>query len=80
MLFRSPSDWIVHPRDGGYPANERHFLSCILSFVEESLSVRPELGRAELRQWLERRRAQLSSGELAFLAHQLDILAELRDA
>lgn len=69
------SDWVVYPRDGGYPADERFFLSCILGFFEESLSRRPELDRGELGRWLEARRLQLETGRLVFIAHQLDVLA-----
>jgi len=69
------SDWVVYPRDGAYPADERFFLSCILGFFQESLCGRPELERAELDRWLSARRAQLEAGELVFIAHQLDVLA-----
>jgi SAM-dependent methyltransferase len=70
------SDWVVYPRDGAYPADEQFFLSCLLGFFEESLSARPELGPGELSGWLDARRAQLAAGELVFIAHQLDVLAE----
>lgn len=74
------SDWIVYPREGDYPADERFFLSCILVFFEESLSARAESGRgeldrAELRRWLGARRAQLDAGKLVLVAHQLDVCA-----
>ena len=69
------SDWLVVPRDGRYPADERFFLECMLVFFEESLSGRPELDSRELSRWLEARRAQLAAGELVFMAHQLDVLA-----
>jgi len=69
------SDWVVYPRDGRYPADERYFLSCILGFFEESLSACPELDTRDLDNWLEIRRAQLAAGELVFIAHQLDVLA-----
>jgi SAM-dependent methyltransferase len=69
------SDWVVLPRGGSYPADERFFLSCILGFFEESLSGRPELDRGDLDRWLQARRAQLESGGLVFIAHQLDVLA-----
>jgi SAM-dependent methyltransferase len=71
------SDWIVHPRGGAYPADERFFLSCVLGFFEESLTPRPELDGEELRRWLRARREQLEAGELVFMAHQLDVLARL---
>jgi SAM-dependent methyltransferase len=69
------SDWVVYPRNGGYPADERFFLSCILGFFEESLAERPGLDRGELGRWLEARRLQLETGRLVFIAHQLDVLA-----
>ena len=69
------SDWIVYPSDGGYPADEKYFLSCILGFFEESLAGRPELGKGELARWLKARRDQLDAGELVFMAHQVDVLA-----
>jgi SAM-dependent methyltransferase len=75
VVEAGPSDWIVHPHDGEYPADERYFLSCILGFFEESLSARPELGKSELDRWLKARRDQLAAGELVFIAHQLDVLA-----
>ena len=75
VLEAGPSDWIVYPRNGEYPADERFFLSCILGFFEESLSSRPELGKGELDRWLKARRNQLAAGELVFMAHQLDVLA-----
>jgi hypothetical protein len=75
ILEAGSSDWLVIPRDGGYPADERYFLECMLGFFEESLAGRPELDGRELSRWLEARRAQLAAGELVFMAHQLDVLA-----
>jgi SAM-dependent methyltransferase len=80
VLEAGSSDWIVHPRDGEYPADERFFLSCILGFFEESLSARPELRKHELARWLKARRDQLAAGELVFIAHQLDVLAGAAEA
>jgi hypothetical protein len=75
VLDAGASDWIVMARDGVYPADEAYFLECILGFFEESVGSRAEVGAAELREWLAVRRAQVRSGELIFLAHQLDVLA-----
>jgi SAM-dependent methyltransferase len=75
ILEAGSSDWIVHPRDSGYHADEEFFLSCILDFFEESLSARPELSPGELSGWLARRREQLRARQLVFMAHQLDVLA-----
>jgi SAM-dependent methyltransferase len=75
IIEAGSSDWIVLPRDGIYPADERFFLSCILDFFEESLTARAPLNAGELRRWLRARREQLDAGALVFLAHQLDVLA-----
>ena len=77
IMEAGSSDWIVHPRDGDYPADERFFLTCILRFFEESLCTRPELDPAELSRWLRARREQLAAGELVFMAHQLDVCASV---
>jgi SAM-dependent methyltransferase len=69
------SDWLVIPRDGGYPADERFFLECMLGFFQESLAGHPGLDERDFSAWLEARRAQLAAGELVFMAHQLDVLA-----
>jgi len=71
------SDWIVYPHEGSYPADEAYFLTCILGFIEESLSARPEMDQRKLQNWLNIRRKQVAAGELVFLAHQLDVLAAL---
>jgi len=75
ILEAGASDWIVHPADGSYHADEKYFLSCILGFFEESLAGRPELPAVDLGRWLIARKKQLADGELVFLAHQLDVLA-----
>ena len=75
LVEAGSSDWVVHPRDGAYPADERYFLSCILGFFEESLSGRAELNHGELSLWLGARRAQLAAGELVLIAHQIDVCA-----
>ena len=77
ILAAGSSDWIVHPAGGRYAADERFFLGCILDFFEESLSTRPEIGRAALDRWLAARREQLARAELVFMAHQLDVLASV---
>ncbi len=77
IIAAGSSDWIVHPDKGGYPADERFFLGCILDLFEESLSARPEMDRGALSWWLHARREQLARAELVFMAHQLDVLASV---
>jgi hypothetical protein len=78
LLEAGSSDWVVYPRDGGYPADESFFLSCMLGFFEESLNGHPGLGPGELSAWLGARRKQLAGGELILVAHQLDVCASPR--
>jgi predicted alpha/beta hydrolase family esterase len=64
----------VHPGpDGSYPADEAHFLGCILSTIRDALRTRPDrVEAADLADWLAVRGRQLAAGELVYLAHQLD--------
>lgn len=70
------SDWVVVPRDGGYPKDEAYFLHHILHFVEDELSGHPELNSPAFRNWIGKRRRQVERGELIYIAHQLDVLAK----
>lgn len=71
LLAADASDAIVRPRNGGYPADERYFLSCLLGFVEES--VQPEAVPA-VDDWLSVRRDQLVDGQLSYVGHRYDFL------
>lgn len=71
LLAADASDWIVRPRDGAYPADERYFLGRILSFVAEYLAERPVDGADD---WLAVRRRQRAAGELTYVAHNYDLL------
>jgi predicted O-methyltransferase YrrM len=76
LLHAGASDWIVVPRDGAYPADEAYFLHHILHFVEAELSGHPELDAQPFADWLSTRRRQIDEGELVYVAHQLDVLAQ----
>lgn len=73
VLEIGSSDWIVHPRGGGYAEDDSFFLRFLLSTIEGA--VRDRVDSASLGAWLEERRRQLDSAELFYCAHQLDILA-----
>jgi hypothetical protein len=77
VLAAGPSDWIVYARDGVYPEDEAYFLEFILHFIEDSLSNHPDLDARALEAWLAARRAQVRSGQLVYLAHQLDVLVRV---
>jgi SAM-dependent methyltransferase len=64
-------DWVVHAGpDGRYPADEAHFVDCILQTVSDAVTGR--VPDAVLADWLSVRRRQLADGELLYVAHQLD--------
>ena len=77
VIEAGASDWVVYPRDGAYPEDEAYFLECILGFFEESLLRHPELEPGAFESWLAARRAQIRSGNLVYIAHQLDVLARV---
>ncbi|WP_293032643.1 trans-aconitate 2-methyltransferase [Natronococcus sp.] len=68
----------------GYPDGERAFLEGLLETIDGALAeleaAEREFGIGDLepderRRWLGRRRSELESGELVFVAHNLDVLA-----
>jgi SAM-dependent methyltransferase len=73
-LAAGSSDWVVHATpDGTYPADEAHFLGCILGTIRAALGSRQDwVDPADLADWLAARERQLAAGELVYLAHQLD--------
>jgi hypothetical protein len=71
------SDWVVFPGRKGYSYDEITFLSFILDTIENTLSTRPEIGTGELEDWLQTRRSQMESGDLVYIAHQLDFLGQV---
>jgi SAM-dependent methyltransferase len=67
------SDWVVHAGpDKTYPAAEASFLDNILQTIQNALTDRVE--PAALADWLETRRRQLATGDLLYIAHQLDFV------
>jgi len=77
ILEAGPSDWVVYPHHGHYPADEAYFLHFILHFFERTLSGHPDLDPARFAEWLAARRAQIEKGELVYIAHQMDFLVRV---
>ena len=73
LLAAGSSDWVIRPRDGAYPADERYFLGRLLDFVAETV---PDADRdiGGFDDWVVTRRDQLAAGELTYVAHQYDLL------
>ncbi len=76
ILAVGASDWVVIPQPRrGYLADEAYFLHFIIQTVHRELQAHPEVGGARLDAWAAKRHRQVESGELFYLAHQLDYLA-----
>lgn len=76
LLEAGASDWVVHPREDGYLADEAYFLHHILHFVETELEGHPDLNETAFSEWMGERRQQINDGTLIYIAHQLDVLAQ----
>ncbi len=77
ILAAGASDWVVHPINGKYPADEKYFLHFILHFFEELLTGHKDLDANAFADWLSKRRAQIERGELVYIAHQMDFLVKV---
>jgi hypothetical protein len=73
-LAAGSSDWVVSAGpDGNYPGDEAYFLRSILNTIQNALrNRRDRVEPADLADWLAVRGRQLATGELVYLAHQLD--------
>ncbi len=78
ILSAGASDWVVYAQQGSYPADEKYFLEFILYFFEDSLKECQDLEPASLNRWLAGRHRQIESGELVYIAHQMDFLVRQR--
>ena len=73
-LAAGSSDWVVSAGpDGNYPADEANFLRSILGTIQDALRSRQDwVDPADLADWLAARDRQLATGDLVYIAHQLD--------
>jgi SAM-dependent methyltransferase len=68
------SDWAVKAQEKD--SAENLFLHSILKMVHEELSNHPELEATRFKSWTEQRQRQIDSGELVYIAHQLDYFGQ----
>jgi SAM-dependent methyltransferase len=75
-LAAGPSDWVVSAGpDGSYPGDEAYFLRCILNTIHSAVrNHQDRVEPADLASWLAERGRQLATGELVYIAHQLDFV------
>jgi SAM-dependent methyltransferase len=74
VISLGSSDWVLYPRHGEYPREERHLLQFILNLVTQALRGYSELAPEEIDFWIGERKRQLDDGQLIFVAHNLDFL------
>lgn len=75
IMAAGSSNWVVYPRDGGYPEDVAYFLHHIINFVWEALNEHAVVFSVGLEEWVAERHMQIEHGELIYIAHQLDVLA-----
>ncbi|WP_425438206.1 class I SAM-dependent methyltransferase [Natronorubrum halalkaliphilum] len=81
VLASGGSDWVVVPADGGYSSDEKRVVVHVLETIDEALAdvASDALEADERTRWLERRRRELEAGDLVFVAHNLDVLARIKE-
>jgi SAM-dependent methyltransferase len=76
LLDAGASDWVVFAGKQGYPQDEAYFLHFILHSMQQALQSHPDLEARRFSVWIAERHAQVERGELVYIAHQLDLLAQ----
>lgn len=77
LLAAGASDWVVYGGPSGYPADEAFFLHFIIHTIYTALRDHPELDLDRFSNWIAQRHAQIETGKLVFVAHQLDFLGRV---
>ena len=74
ILAAGSSDWVVFAGEEGYPADEKYFLQFIVETMHRALAKNPALDEGLFSDWVAKRKAQIETGELVYIAHQLDFV------
>lgn len=77
ILDAGGSDWVVFSCPAGYPKDEAYFLHFIIHTIHGALERHPQMDAARLAVWAARRHAQVESGELVCIIHQLDFVGRV---
>jgi len=76
ILDAGASDWIVFPTNGSYQNDDAYLLHFIIDTIYRAMKFQPEINPGQLRLWTDARHGQIEHGELFYVAHQLDVLAQ----
>jgi SAM-dependent methyltransferase len=77
LLAAGSSDWVVFPHAHRYFADEAYFLHAILHTVETELRRHRDLDSQRFSAWIAHRHHQVETGELIYIAKNLDLLARI---
>jgi SAM-dependent methyltransferase len=77
ILSAGSSDWVIYPRPTGYSPDEAYFLHFIIDTIRGALTGKPDLDQNSLGRWITERHRQVEEGVLVYIAHQVDVLAEV---
>ena len=77
VMSAGSSDWVIHPHSEGYSPDESYFLHFIIDTIRGALTGIPDLDQSSLHEWIAERHRQVEKGVLVYIAHQIDVLAEV---
>jgi hypothetical protein len=77
ILAAGSSDWVVFPQEQHYKADEAHFLHAILHTLEAELGHHRQLDSQRFAAWIAQRHRQVETGDLLYIAKNLDLLAQI---
>lgn len=77
ILDAGSSDWVVFPTNGSYRDDDAYFLHFIVDTIYRAIEFHPEINPGQLHMWRDNRHRQVEHGELFYVAHQLDVLAQM---
>jgi len=75
ILRAGSSDWVVFGDEKGYPADEAYFLHFIVDTVRGAVD--GKIASRQIESWASARHAQIESGALVYIAHQLDFFGRV---
>ena len=77
ILDAGASDWVVFPSNGSYRDDDAYFLHFMVDTIYHAIKFQPEINPGQLQTWTDARHGQIKRGELFYVAHQLDVLAQM---
>lgn len=77
ILEAGSADWVVFANRAGYLADEAYFLHFIVTTVHDALLRDGEIDPRQIENWASARHAQIESGTLVYIAHQLDFFGKI---